>query len=83
LRRALEEASRGEAKSKSGAKEERRLTPGELSRGVDQLLEILLTQRVGEMLDLIGSRIDVFRERRVVLFAHLSAGVMESHRYSI
>jgi hypothetical protein len=50
---------------------------GELRRGGHQLLEILLTQRIGEMLDLTGGAVDVFRDLRLVLTTHLAAGVME------
>jgi hypothetical protein len=77
LRRTLEEARRGEANRKGSAQEERRLASGELRRGGHQLLEILLPQRIGEMLDLTGGAVDVFRNLRLVLTAHLAAGVME------
>jgi len=53
------------------------LAPGELPGGVHQLLKILLPQGIGEMFDLTRGAVDVFRDLRLVLTAHLTAGVME------
>jgi len=82
-RRALEEARGREAKSKGRSQEERRLAARELCRGGHQLLEVLFAQRIGEMLDLAGGRIDVFGDLRLVLTAHLTAGVMERRRHGV
>lgn len=82
-RRALDEAGRGKAKGKGRPKEERRLAPRELRRGVHQLLEVLFAQRIGEMLDLICGRVDVFGDCRLILLAHLATRVVERRRHRI
>jgi len=82
-RRAFDEARRGEAKSKGRPKEERRLAPRELRRHGHQLLEILLAQGIGEVLDLSCGRIDVVGDRAFVLLPHLATGVMESGRHRV
>ncbi len=82
-RRALEEARRGEAEGKGRPQEERRLAPRELGRGGHQLLEILLAQRIGEMLDLIRGRIDVVGDWPFVLLAHLATGVVQGRRHGV
>jgi hypothetical protein len=83
LRRALEKARGGEAKGERRAEEERRLAACELRRRIHELLEVLLTKRIGEMLNLARSRVDVSRNHRFVLVAHLAAGVMERRRHGI
>jgi hypothetical protein len=79
-RLALEEARRREAEGKGRPEEERRLAPRELRRGGHQLLEVLVAQHVGELLDLACCRIDVFGYRRLVLIAHLATGVVQGRR---
>jgi len=80
-RRAFDEARRGEAKSKGRSKEERRLAARELRRRGHQLLEILLAQRISELLDLICGRIHVVGDWPFVLIAHLATGLMQSRRH--
>jgi hypothetical protein len=82
-RRALDEARRGEAKGKGRPEEERRLAPRELRRGGHQLLEILLAQHIGEVLDLARGRINVFGDRRLVLLPHLATGVVQRRRHRV
>jgi len=76
--RALDEARRGEAKGKRRPEEERRLASRELGRGVHELLEVLLAQRIGELLNLTRGRIDVIGDWHFVLLAQLTTGIVES-----
>jgi len=82
-RLALEEARRSEAKGKGRSEKERRLAPRELCRRCHQLLEVLLAQHVGELVDLACCRIDVFGYRRLVLLAHLTTRVVQGRRHRI
>jgi hypothetical protein len=47
------------------------------------MLEVLLAQHIGEMLDLVCGRIDVFGDWAFVLLAHLATGVMEGRRHRV
>jgi hypothetical protein len=76
-RRALEEARGGEAEGKGRSQEERRLATCELGRGGHQLLEVLVAQHVGELLDLTCRRIDVVGDWPFILIAHLATSVVE------
>jgi hypothetical protein len=80
-RRALDEARRGEAEGKGRSEEERRLAARELRRGGHQLLEILIAQHIGELLDLICGRIDVVGDWPFVLVTHLATGLLQRRRH--
>jgi len=80
-RRALDEARGGEAEGKGRPQEERWLATRELRRGGHQLLEVLVAQHVGKLLDLICGRIDVFGDWPFVLIAHLATGLMQGRRH--
>jgi hypothetical protein len=82
-RRALDEARRGEAKGEGRPEEERRLAPCELRRGGHQLLEILLAQHIGKVLDLICGRIDVISDRPFVLLSHLATSIVQGRRHRV